>query len=160
MAYQAISRADLARILAIWKSFVPALNAAYGRANINQDRTIADLEWALKHDEEFWLSDDDAYFAMRSGRLEDGTPAWEFFEACFLPAALRNPRWDDVSREMLLAVQARGKTLGYHVAYCDTSPNLAVESKAKLVAVQMSERRMAGGKDRRVFDLDNFRMAS
>src|SRR3990170_1895352 len=122
--------AEFPLVLALWTGFLPELDAAYGADRINHARTVDDLAFGVAHGEEFWLSNlNDAYFAMRPGQLPDGTPAWEFFEACFADSAQVNPRWKNVSKELLLAVRDRGLALGYTWAYCYTSTLLASASK-------------------------------
>lgn len=149
--------ADYPLILGLWTGFLPALDAAYGAANVNHARTVADL--AAAPQEEFWVSDlGDAYFAMRPSQLPDGTAAWEFFEACFTAAAQISPRWNNVSKEMLLAVRDRGLALGYRWAFCRTSPLLAAQSKTRLAAIQVSIQ-PSGDEELRIFDLTAFAVA-
>ena len=152
--------ADYPLLLSLWTANLPALDAAYGAANVNHARTAADLASGVAAGEEFWLSTlGDAYFAMRPGILPDGTAAWEFFEACFTAAARVNPRWKNVSKEMLLAVRSRGLALGYQWAFCRTSALLAAASQTRLAAVQLLITRESSGLDLRVFDLNSFVVA-
>lgn len=170
MARLATTADDFRAALDLWNGYLPQLDAAYGAEHVNHERRLAAIEREAATNTEFWLSDrGDAYFALRKSDM-DGTPAWEFFEACFRQP-MNDRRFRQVAAELLTqAVRDRGVALGFRWAFCDTSPLLAVRSKSELDAVAVSsetrqrKRFKDGGiefvaEERRVFDLTRFAVA-